>query len=60
MGRNFRAFDGFSDFYGFSYFIRLTSARIVLDTRAVFPNAGLRGQDVHYGMILMIVVEFVC
>ena len=60
VARGFGAFDGFSDFYNFLYFIRLVSTGIVLDTRAVFPNAGVGGQDVHCGPILNILVEFVC
>ena len=31
------------------------SSYIVLDARAVFPNAGVRVQDLHYGPILALV-----
>ena len=44
---------GFSALFGFRSVFGRMSSGIVLDTRAVFSNAGSRVQDLHYVLILV-------
>ena len=43
-----------SEFFGFHSDFGLVSSNIVRDTRAVFPKAGVRDQDLYYAPILII------
>ena len=54
MGRIFGRIFGFSDFSGLRAKFGHIRSVSVLHIRAVFPNAGMRVQDRHYGLILVI------